>query len=837
MMTVSFITIACLLSPVSTEILVPRMQIRAERTGWKAVRLRAEPPTHFITKHSLWTAGRIGRITDIKVAAARDCSLSNSWRENETLTPLLSSVSETSMEILCTDQTTINLRGTLYQDRDMYVARRAPFPCFRSSVNNTVKDLLSDCLSGYTMTNLRSDENAAGDPDKLWCFTANITTTTLNRAVKDNAYFRPFCTELEIEWVWWDGNKTWSLLSDSFDVARHLSSQSLELQSEMSKCLTDHCVAVGRTIFSKFESRSTRYKRQIDHNERQRWESDRAYYCPYENKNRQVLAIGDKRYDGGFTCEDYMDEWVVTWNSYAQFAKDVISFQNRSAHDVLELYKLTNTTASVMEILSSRLVKLAQEAHAAEINRARELSALKLEVRLGFSIAEQRSTLTNALVSTLHTSQIEANAWRRYAQWHSAAGQCVYDKCEHLNRLITADGGIITAAEDGQPPPIIEQWQPTVVSVIAFEAQFNQASEVLTLCSIPYSVRRGCEQGKCKECLEQEAWCAKGKIERNMVVIAELKVTTCNGRQDTSPWVLIPTAEDALLADGRYAGCLNITFNGVFPLPWSTCFGTTQVARWIDPLPTRYIPQEQRSIVLVSAVQTWSLPSWANGTDEVSRTLREVQQRAQSRAEAVSDWINEQVSARQTLDYESQKGILHSMNTVSQGAHPLSVVALGCALFALLLATLALLTVTPVLRLLWVAILALVKHTPLYCAFTYLAPRETERVPVISALKGGHKAIEFRACLAQSETLEALDLHVKIVLHTSGKASLEYGSQRITEFVYGSHRRHLLLTDILMGSTLSCKCSLNDDIEITANNWPTLSTSEGDTSSPNTLPI
>ena len=159
---------------------------------------------------------------------------------------------------------------------------------------------------------------------------------------------------------------------------------------------------------------------------------------------------------------------------------------------------------------------------------------------------------------------------------------------------------------DKQPPPIVEKWLPNEVVVIIFDAQYNQIAEVITLCSIPYSLQRGCNNGQCKECLEQEAWCERGRIERNLVVIAELRATPCRGRQDTAEWILIPTAEDALLSDGRYAGCINVTFNGVFPLPWSTCFGTTQVAQWINPLPTRYILQEQRSLVLVSSVATWS---------------------------------------------------------------------------------------------------------------------------------------------------------------------------------------------------------------------------------------
>ena len=91
-------------------------------------------------------------------------------------------------------------------------------------------------------------------------------------------------------------------------------------------------MAVGGLIYSQFGTKPTRSKRSsdpkesFDYSEKNRLISDRADYCPYESKNYQVLKIGDKRYDDGYTCEDYMDEWVVTWNSYARFAGDVIDF-------------------------------------------------------------------------------------------------------------------------------------------------------------------------------------------------------------------------------------------------------------------------------------------------------------------------------------------------------------------------------------------------------------------------------------------------------------------------------------------------------------------------------
>ena len=98
----------------------------------------------------------------------------------------------------------------------------------------------------------------------------------------------------------------------------HLRSKFLEIQAEASNYITDHCVAVGPFIYSQFVNKPTRSKRSadlkesFDHNNKQRIISDRADYCPYGSKNRQLLKIGDKRYDDRYNCEDYMDEWVVT---------------------------------------------------------------------------------------------------------------------------------------------------------------------------------------------------------------------------------------------------------------------------------------------------------------------------------------------------------------------------------------------------------------------------------------------------------------------------------------------------------------------------------------------
>ena len=50
-MALNIITILCLMSPLSAKILVPRMQISGVRSGWRAVRLRAEAPSPAMTKH------------------------------------------------------------------------------------------------------------------------------------------------------------------------------------------------------------------------------------------------------------------------------------------------------------------------------------------------------------------------------------------------------------------------------------------------------------------------------------------------------------------------------------------------------------------------------------------------------------------------------------------------------------------------------------------------------------------------------------------------------------------------------------------------------------------
>ena len=51
------------------------MQIRGERSGWKAVKFKPDAPEIAITYHYLWTLARTERIRNIQVTFARNCTL------------------------------------------------------------------------------------------------------------------------------------------------------------------------------------------------------------------------------------------------------------------------------------------------------------------------------------------------------------------------------------------------------------------------------------------------------------------------------------------------------------------------------------------------------------------------------------------------------------------------------------------------------------------------------------------------------------------------------------------------------------------------------------------
>ena len=151
--------------------------------------------------------------------------------------------------------------------------------------------------------------------------------------------------------------------------------------------------------------------------------------------------------------------------------------------------------------------------------------------------------------------------------------------------------------------------------------------------------------------------------------------------------------------------------------------------------------------------------------------------------------------------------------------------ALAIALAALVIAMATFLTVNPMLRLFWAAIAAILFRGPLRCAYTDRTENAAIQVKVVSALKGKHKRIEYRARLTRNQTLETLETQVTLVLHTTGKAHLDYGPQQLTESTYGTVRRGLLITEVVKCTTTNCDCPLNDDIEVAITNlWPTSTT-------------
>ena len=247
-MALRIITLSCLMSPLSDEILGFQLQIRRERSGWYAVRLLAEAPATAVTKHILWKICRTGRITDIRVAPARDCRLLLNLMENVTFMPQITSVQDTSMKLICKNTSELSIRETLFRNRQMNVARQPPLPCLRNKASKFERTQISKCL-GQRFVDTFTTHSLGNKEMTLWCMNASITLTTITRALRDNAYLRTVRTDLNEEWLWWDGQKTWTLLSEDQLVEGHLRSKSLEIQAKASNCITDYCVAVGRLIY------------------------------------------------------------------------------------------------------------------------------------------------------------------------------------------------------------------------------------------------------------------------------------------------------------------------------------------------------------------------------------------------------------------------------------------------------------------------------------------------------------------------------------------------------------------------------------------------------------
>ena len=176
------------------------MQIRGERSGWKAVRLRAEAPATAGIKHFLWEIGRTGRITDIRVAIARDCSLLLNPIEDATFMPPITSFQDTRMELICKNNSELNIRLKLLKNRQMSVARQPTLPCLRNRASESERTQISECL-GRRFADTITTHSLDNEEMTLLCMNASITLTIITRALRDNAYLRIVCTALEVEWL------------------------------------------------------------------------------------------------------------------------------------------------------------------------------------------------------------------------------------------------------------------------------------------------------------------------------------------------------------------------------------------------------------------------------------------------------------------------------------------------------------------------------------------------------------------------------------------------------------------------------------------------------------
>ena len=84
----------------------------------------------------------------------------------------------------------------------------------------------------------------------------------------------------------------------------------------------------------------------------------------------------------------------------------------------------------------------------------------------------------------------------------------------------------------------------------------------------------------------------------------------------------------------------------------------------------------------------------------------------------------------------------------------------------------------------------------------------------MSAIKRKQKHVEYRARLTRNQILVTLETQITLIRHTTGMAILDYCPTQITEFIYGSLRRGLLITDVIKGTNTNCDCCLNDDMKV-----------------------
>ena len=118
--------------------------------------------------------------------------------------PPITSFQDTRMELLCKNNSELNIRGTLFKNQQMSVARQPPLPCYRNRASALERPQISECL-GRRFADTITIQSLDNNEMTLWCMNASITLTTMTRTLRDKAYLRPVCTSLDVEGLWWDG--------------------------------------------------------------------------------------------------------------------------------------------------------------------------------------------------------------------------------------------------------------------------------------------------------------------------------------------------------------------------------------------------------------------------------------------------------------------------------------------------------------------------------------------------------------------------------------------------------------------------------------------------------
>ena len=82
----------------------------------------------------------------------------------------------------------------------MSVACQLSLPCFRNRASELERTQISKCLARRFADTITT-HSLDNEEMTLWCINANITLTTITRALRDNAYLRPVCSAVKVEWL------------------------------------------------------------------------------------------------------------------------------------------------------------------------------------------------------------------------------------------------------------------------------------------------------------------------------------------------------------------------------------------------------------------------------------------------------------------------------------------------------------------------------------------------------------------------------------------------------------------------------------------------------------